>query len=120
MIAIASGSTKAAGILGLLKTGVVNTLATSLANAHTVLAFDDATGKRRPSAPRQKSVDWRRDLRRRSVAGGNRVIAGERTNGKAPQNGAGAAIGDRDSCNPQCWVCSAGTEENPPNRPAPT
>jgi DNA-binding transcriptional regulator LsrR (DeoR family) len=43
VIAIASESTKAAGILGALRTGTINTLATSLSNAHTVLSLDDAT-----------------------------------------------------------------------------
>jgi len=43
VIAIASETTKAAGILGALRTGVINTLATSSANAHTVLSLDDAT-----------------------------------------------------------------------------
>ena len=52
VIAIASENTKAAGILGALRTGVVNTLATSSANAHTVLALDDATSKRRQRAQR--------------------------------------------------------------------
>lgn len=47
VIALASESTKAAGILGALRTGVVNTLATSTSNAHTVLNLDDATNKRR-------------------------------------------------------------------------
>jgi DNA-binding transcriptional regulator LsrR (DeoR family) len=43
VIAVASESTKAAGILGALRTGTINTLATSLSNAHTVLSLDDAT-----------------------------------------------------------------------------
>ncbi len=46
VIAIASESTKAAGILGALRTGAVNTLATSATNAHTVLNLDDAAPKR--------------------------------------------------------------------------
>lgn len=46
VIAIASESTKAAGVLGALRTGVINTLATSLSNAHTVLSLDDATRRR--------------------------------------------------------------------------
>jgi DNA-binding transcriptional regulator LsrR (DeoR family) len=48
VIAIASESTKAAGILGALRTGTINTLATSLSNAHTVLSLDDATRLPRP------------------------------------------------------------------------
>ncbi len=48
VIAVASENTKAAAILGALRTGVVNTLATSLTNVHTVLRLDDAT--RRPGA----------------------------------------------------------------------
>ena len=43
VIAIASENTKAAAILGALRTGVVNTLATSATNARTVLRLDDAT-----------------------------------------------------------------------------
>ena len=46
VIAIASETTKAAGILGALRTGAINTLATSSANAHTVLNLDDATSGR--------------------------------------------------------------------------
>jgi len=51
VVAIASESTKAAGILGALRTGAINTLATSLSNAHTVLSLDDATRQPRPLAP---------------------------------------------------------------------
>lgn len=43
VVAVASENTKSAGILGALRTGVVNTLATSLSIAHTVLNLDDAT-----------------------------------------------------------------------------
>lgn len=43
VIAIASETTKAAGILGALRTGTINTLATSTSNAHTVRSLDDAT-----------------------------------------------------------------------------
>ena len=43
VIAVASENTKAAAILGALRTGVVNTLATSSTNAHTVLRLDEAT-----------------------------------------------------------------------------
>lgn len=43
VIAIASESTKAAGILGALRTGVIDVLATSATNAHTILHLDDAT-----------------------------------------------------------------------------
>jgi DNA-binding transcriptional regulator LsrR (DeoR family) len=50
VIAIASESTKAAGILGALRTGTINTLATSLSNAHTVLSLDQATRLHRPPA----------------------------------------------------------------------
>jgi len=46
VIAIASENTKAAAILGALRTGVINTLATSSTNARTILRLDDAT--RRP------------------------------------------------------------------------
>ncbi|KJY80484.1 sugar-binding transcriptional regulator [Vibrio nigripulchritudo] len=45
VIAIASESTKAAGILGALRTGAIDTLATSYANALTVLSLDDAIKK---------------------------------------------------------------------------
>ncbi|MFM9272108.1 sugar-binding domain-containing protein [Halomonas elongata] len=41
--AIASENTKAAGILGALRTGVIDTLATSVINAHAVLRLDEAT-----------------------------------------------------------------------------
>lgn len=43
VIAIASESTKTAVILGALRTGVVDTLATSLANAKAVINLDDKT-----------------------------------------------------------------------------
>ncbi len=43
VVAIASESTKTAIILAALRTGMVNTLATSLANASAVVALDDAT-----------------------------------------------------------------------------
>ncbi|GAC1037761.1 sugar-binding transcriptional regulator [Pseudomonas oryzihabitans] len=43
VIAVASESTKAAAILGALRSGVINTLATTVTNAHTILALDDAT-----------------------------------------------------------------------------
>ncbi|QUJ67850.1 sugar-binding transcriptional regulator [Photobacterium sp. GJ3] len=43
VIAIASEKTKAAGILGALRTGAIDTLATSYANALTVLSLDEAT-----------------------------------------------------------------------------
>ncbi len=43
VIAIASENTKAAAILGALRTGVINTLATSSTNARTVLRLDEAT-----------------------------------------------------------------------------
>jgi DNA-binding transcriptional regulator LsrR (DeoR family) len=43
VIAVASEATKAAGILGALRTGAINTLATSTANAHTILNLDNAT-----------------------------------------------------------------------------
>jgi len=46
VIAIASENTKAAAILGALRTGVIDTLATSSTNARTILRLDDAT--RRP------------------------------------------------------------------------
>ncbi|ANF56170.1 sugar-binding transcriptional regulator [Halotalea alkalilenta] len=41
VIAIASENTKAAGILGALRTGVIDTLATSATNAHTILSLDE-------------------------------------------------------------------------------
>ena len=43
VIAIAAENTKAAGILGALRTGVIDTLATSVTNAHTILRLDEAT-----------------------------------------------------------------------------
>ncbi|OHV09170.1 sugar-binding transcriptional regulator [Kushneria phosphatilytica] len=43
VIAIASESTKAAGILGALRTGVIDVLATSATNAHTILHLDEAS-----------------------------------------------------------------------------
>lgn len=47
VIAIASENTKAAAILGALRTGAINTLATSITNAHTILRLDDATSPTR-------------------------------------------------------------------------
>lgn len=46
VIAIASENTKAAAIVGALRTGAINTLATSSTNAHTVLRLDEATKSR--------------------------------------------------------------------------
>ena len=43
VIAIASENTKAAAILGALRTGSINTLATSHTNIHTILRLDEAT-----------------------------------------------------------------------------
>ena len=43
VIAIASENTKAAAILGALRTRAINTLATSFTNVHTILRLDDAT-----------------------------------------------------------------------------
>ncbi len=43
VIAVASENTKAAAILGALRTGVINTLATSSTNARTVLRLHEAT-----------------------------------------------------------------------------
>lgn len=43
VIAIASENTKAVGILGALRTGVIDTLATSASNAHTIIRLDEAT-----------------------------------------------------------------------------
>ncbi|WP_148255456.1 sugar-binding transcriptional regulator [Aidingimonas lacisalsi] len=43
VIAIASEHTKAVGILGALRTGVIDTLATSATNAHTIIRLDEAT-----------------------------------------------------------------------------
>ena len=43
VIAIAAENTKAAGILGALRTGVIDTLATSVTNALTILRLDEAT-----------------------------------------------------------------------------
>lgn len=43
VVAIASENTKSAGILGALRTGVIDTLATSITNAQTILSLDDAT-----------------------------------------------------------------------------
>ncbi len=45
VIAIASENTKAPAILGALRTRAINTLATSLTNAHTILRLDDATAR---------------------------------------------------------------------------
>ena len=45
VIAIASENTKAAATLGALRSGVINTLATTVSNAYTILALDDATRK---------------------------------------------------------------------------
>lgn len=45
VIAIASENTKAAAILGALRTGAINTLATSSTNARTVLRLHEATSK---------------------------------------------------------------------------
>ena len=47
VIAIASENTKAPAILGALRTRAINTLATSLTNAHTILRLDDATSPQR-------------------------------------------------------------------------
>ncbi len=52
VIAVASENTKAAALLGVLRTGVIRTLATSLTNIHTILRLDEATrpdGARSPS-----------------------------------------------------------------------
>lgn len=43
VIAVASENTKAAAILGGLRTGAINTLATSATNAHSIIKFDEAT-----------------------------------------------------------------------------
>lgn len=43
VIAIASENTKVAAVLGALRSGVINTLATTVTNAHTILALDSAT-----------------------------------------------------------------------------
>lgn len=45
VIAVASEPTKAAGILAALRTGAINTLATSASNVHTILQLDEATRK---------------------------------------------------------------------------
>jgi DNA-binding transcriptional regulator LsrR (DeoR family) len=45
VIAIASENTKAPAILGALRTGAIDTLATSFTNAHTILRLDDATSR---------------------------------------------------------------------------
>ena len=45
VIAIASENTKAAATLGALRSGVINTMATTVSNAYTILALDDATRK---------------------------------------------------------------------------
>ncbi len=49
VIAIASENTKAAAILGALRTRAIDTLATSFTNAHTILQLDDATAPPRPA-----------------------------------------------------------------------
>lgn len=56
VIAVASESTKAAGILGALRTGTINTLATSLSNAHTVLSLDQATRLRPVASLREDDI----------------------------------------------------------------
>jgi len=43
VVAIAAENTKAPAILGALRTGAINTLATSFTNAHTILRLDEAT-----------------------------------------------------------------------------
>ena len=43
VIAVASENTKAAALLGVLRTGAINTVATSITNVHTILRLDDAT-----------------------------------------------------------------------------
>ncbi len=43
VIAIAAENTKAPAILGALRTGAINTLATSFTNVHTILRLDEAT-----------------------------------------------------------------------------
>lgn len=53
VIAIASENSKPLAILGALRTGVINVLATSLANVHSVLALDDTTKQIRA----QRTVD---------------------------------------------------------------
>ncbi|HEY0285716.1 MAG TPA: sugar-binding transcriptional regulator [Pseudomonas sp.] len=55
VVAIASENTKAAATLGALRSGVINTLATTVTNAHTILALDDAT--RKPIAVAQVGGD---------------------------------------------------------------
>ena len=55
VIAIASENAKAAAILGALRTGAIDTLATSFTNAHTILRLDDATAPQRPDIPQQAS-----------------------------------------------------------------
>ncbi|MBE7209946.1 MAG: sugar-binding transcriptional regulator [Gluconacetobacter diazotrophicus] len=54
VIAIAAENTKAPAILGALRTGVINTLATSFTNAHTILRLDEAT---RLPPPRGQGTD---------------------------------------------------------------
>jgi DNA-binding transcriptional regulator LsrR (DeoR family) len=46
VVAIASESTKATAILGALRTGMINTIATTATNAMAVLSLDDAMGSR--------------------------------------------------------------------------
>ena len=43
VIAVASESSKAMAILGALRSGAIDTLATSASNAHTILELDTAT-----------------------------------------------------------------------------
>ena len=54
VIAVASENTKAAALLGVLRTGVIRTLATSITNVHTILRLDEAT---RSGSPRFVSRD---------------------------------------------------------------
>ncbi len=55
VIAIAAENTKAAAILGALRTGAINTLATSLTNVHTILRLDEATRAADPGPPPRAS-----------------------------------------------------------------
>ena len=52
VIAIASETSKATAILGALRTGVINTLATSVSNATALLQMDDAISPRRRAKSR--------------------------------------------------------------------
>ncbi len=56
VVAVAAENTKAAALLGVLRTGALNTVATSLTNVHTVLRLDDATRDNRFRTARDEAA----------------------------------------------------------------